>query len=91
MSVLENIGSAAQSLDWKGWLIGLWSAFIVGATGAIGAAGGGAAIGVSGLKNYFILMGASGLTAGVLSLAAYLHNHPAPQEWDGVERRGRPN
>ena len=87
MAVLANIGSAVHTLDWRGWLLGIWSAFIVGFTGAVGSAGGGAAIGVQGLRNYFVLMGASGLTCGVVSLAAYLHNHPAPAPWDGVTER----
>jgi hypothetical protein len=76
--------------DWGNWTVGLWSAFIVGFSGAAGSAGGGAAVGISGLKNYLILMGVSGATAGVISLFAYLHNHPAPEPYTGEERRNPP-
>jgi hypothetical protein len=78
MTVLSQIGMTAGNLNWSGWVLGLWSAFIVGFTGAIGSAGGGAAVGVTGLRNYFVLMGVSGLTAGVAGILVYLHNHPAP-------------
>ena len=88
-TIPAKIVNSAKALDWGGWLLGIWSAFIVGATGALGSAGGGAVIGVSGLKNYVILTAISGLTSGMISLAAYLHNHPAPQPWDGVDRRGQ--
>lgn len=87
-NIPTKIVNSAKSLDWGGWVLGMWSAFIVGATGAVGSAGGGAVIGVQGLKNYFLLMGGTFLSSGVIALLVYLHNHPTPQPWDGVDRRG---
>lgn len=79
--------------NWEGWIRGVVSAFIVGGTGSVGAGIGGLwsdpqqynpTTGVSPLLK---LMGATFLFTGIISLAAYLHNHPIPDYWDGINRR----
>lgn len=76
----------AQSLDWKGWILGFVGAFVSGGAGAVGAL-----IGVSYVDgqdpDHFImqghrmieLVGIVFLFSGIVSLAKFLQTHPVPE------------
>lgn len=83
-------GTKSPGRDWGSWGVGLWSAFIVGATSSVGTGLLGPVVGIQGLKNYFILTGGTFFLTGFVNLMAYLHNHPAPEPYSGVERRQNP-
>ena len=67
------------------WLYGLWSAFVGGGAGAIGS---GVAASTMNLTksphDTLVLMGWTFLITGIISAAAYLKEHPAPQ-WDSSQ------
>jgi hypothetical protein len=68
------------------WTAGIIGAFVSGTAGALSS--GLAGIAVTGdAKVSLKIAGLTAIGSGVASLAKYLHIHPVPGNWDGVDRR----
>jgi hypothetical protein len=77
--------SVAQSLDWKGWLLGLWGAFISGGAAAVGGGFGTMVIDPEhfnilqgGLRHLGLVMAVCFAFSGAISLMKFLQLHPVP-------------
>lgn len=82
--------TVASKLDWKGWLLGIWSSAISAAAGAI-AAGLGPMITDptdfnlgTGLHHTLFSVGIGAAVTGIVSIAKYLQMHPTPDPQQAV-------
>lgn len=83
--MLTAIGTA-QRLDWKGWLLGITSAFVSGGAGAVSALVGISYVGgqdpdgfIMQGRHMLAVAGICFIFSAVVSLAKYLQIHPVPQ------------
>ena len=86
--------SAAKTLDWRGWFLGLVAAAISGGAGAVGSGFGSIILDPKdfnlfqgGAAHLFALMCITFVFSAVLKLMQYLHDHPVPKE----ESKKEPN